>query len=559
LQRPALQVVGPENVLGIERNPYAAELARVSIWIGEIQWMRRNGFEAARNPILRTLTNIENRDAVLNTDGTRAEWPEADAVVGNPPFLGNKKMIGKLGKEYTTALRSAWADVPAGVDLVAYWFAKAWEMLLEGRLVRAGLVATQSIRRGTNRTVLRGAADIGQIFEVWSDEEWTVDGADVRVSLVCFSLAKGQKASLDGRLVDRIGADLKEVTEGPQLVPMRANKKIAGQGTISGGPFEISPSLARKMLCAPINPNGETNAAVLRPWRNGDDLTDRPTDWWIVDFGEREISEAALFEQPFEFLEKAWAYAQDERRKKNERLLREGEPKTAARWWIMQRRRDDLLKAIGGQRRYLVTPRVSKHRFFVWLDPQVIPDTRLVAFRKEDDTFAGLLHSRFHEAWSLRLAGRHGVGNDPEYVHTEIFETFPFPDGLTPDIPAAAYADHAGAKKIAASAARLNQLRENWLNPSDLVDRVPEVVPGYPDRILAKNDSAAAELKKRTLTNLYNARPAWLDHAHRELDEAVAEAYGWGDDWRAGKLTDDEILARLFRLNQERAEAEKKA
>ena len=99
----------------------------------------------------------------------------------------------------------------------------------------------------------------------------------------------------------------------------------------------------------------------------------------------------------------------------------------------------------------------------------------------------------------------------------------------------------------------MNELLKNWLKPTDLVDRVPEVVPGYPDRLLPKNDAAAVELKKRTLTNLYNARPSWLDHAHRALDEAVAEAYGWGDDWRAGKLTDDEILARLFRLNQERA------
>ncbi len=99
-------------------------------------------------------------------------------------------------------------------------------------------------------------------------------------------------------------------------------------------------------------------------------------------------------------------------------------------------------------------------------------------------------------------------------------------------------------------------MREAWLNPSDLVNRVPEVVPGYPDRILPVSPKAAATLKKRTLTNLYNARPAWLDHAHKALDEAVAEAYGWGDDWRAGKLTDDEILARLFWLNQERAKAQ---
>ncbi len=131
--------------------------------------------------------------------------------------------------------------------------------------------------------------------------------------------------------------------------------------------------------------------------------------------------------------------------------------------------------------------------------------------------------------------------------------TFPFPEGLTPDIPASAYEGDPRAQAIAAAAADLNAKREAWLNPPDLVRRVPEVVPGYPDRLLPVDDAAAAVLKKRTLTNLYNARPAWLDHAHRRLDEAVADAYGWGDDWRAGLLTDDEILARLFRLNQQRA------
>jgi type II restriction/modification system DNA methylase subunit YeeA len=145
----------------------------------------------------------------------------------------------------------------------------------------------------------------------------------------------------------------------------------------------------------------------------------------------------------------------------------------------------------------------------------------------------------------------------PRYTPSTTFETFPFPQGLTPNIPAAEYAADPRAQKIAAAAARLNELRENWLNPADLVKRVPEVVPGYPDRILPVSDAAEKELKKRTLTNLYNAKPAWLQHAHKALDEAVAEAYGWADDWRAGTLTDDEILARLFRLNQTRAGSEK--
>ena len=208
---------------------------------------------------------------------------------------------------------------------------------------------------------------------------------------------------------------------------------------------------------------------------------------------------------------------------------------------------------MSGLSRCIATPQVAKHRIFVWANAATVPDSAVVAITRDDDTTFGILHSCFHELWALRMGTFLGVGNDPRYTPSTTFETFPFPEGLTPDIPAADYAADPRAQKIAAAAARLNELRENWLNPADLVDRVPEVVPGYPDRLLPKDEAAAKVLKTRTLTNLYNARPAWLDHAHKALDEAVAEAYGWGDDWRAGALTDDEILARLFKLNQERA------
>ena len=144
------------------------------------------------------------------------------------------------------------------------------------------------------------------------------------------------------------------------------------------------------------------------------------------------------------------------------------------------------------------------------------------------------------------------MGNDPQYTPSLGFETFPFPEGLTPNIPAAYYAADPRALAIAETAARLNELRENWLNPADLVVREPEVVPGYPDRILPKDEAAAKELKKRTLTNLYNARPQWLAQAHAALDAAVAQAYGWGAEWAVG-MSDDHILARLFALNQARA------
>ena len=171
-----------------------------------------------------------------------------------------------------------------------------------------------------------------------------------------------------------------------------------------------------------------------------------------------------------------------------------------------------------------------------------------MVFARDDDTTFGILHSKFHELWSLRMCTWLGVGNDPRYTPTTCFETFPFPEGLTPNIPAADYASDPRAVAIAKAAARLNELRENWLNPPDLVKRVPEVVAGYPDRILPVDDKAAAILKNRTLTKLYNERPAWLDHAHKDLDTAVASAYGW-----EGELSDDAILERLFKLNQERA------
>ncbi len=173
--------LGPEMVLGIELSSYAAELARVSVWIGEIQWMRRNGFEAAKNPILRTLTTIENRDAVLAPDGTRAKWPNSDVVIGNPPFLGVYKMAEELGEEYTNSLRKVWPELPGAADLVTYWFAKAWSKMQSGELQRAGLVSTNSIRGGANRAVLKPIAENGNIFEAWADEAWTVDGAAVRV------------------------------------------------------------------------------------------------------------------------------------------------------------------------------------------------------------------------------------------------------------------------------------------------------------------------------------------------------------------------------------------
>ncbi len=189
----------------------------------------------------------------------------------------------------------------------------------------------------------------------------------------------------------------------------------------------------------------------------------------------------------------------------------------------------------------------------------VLRPISIVAIARDDDTTFGILHSRFHEAWSLRLGTWLGVGNDPRYTPTTTFETFPFPEGLTPDIPAAATAADPRAIRIAAAAAELDRLRRNWLHPADLGDWVPEITPTaapgeeprrYPDRFIPKSVEAAAKLKERTLTNLYNQRPPWLAAAHDALDRAVAAAYGWPED-----IATDEALAKLLALNLERAAA----
>lgn len=174
---------GTINILGLEINEYAAELARVTVWIGDLQWCQRNGRPIHKRPALHSLDAIEHRDALLNADGTEAIWPKADVLVGNPPFLGGSKKRGELGDAYFDALNAVYAQrVPGFADLVCYWFEKARTAIAAGTLVSAGLVATNSIRGGANRKVLDTICKSTRIFEAWSDEPWVNEGAAVRVS-----------------------------------------------------------------------------------------------------------------------------------------------------------------------------------------------------------------------------------------------------------------------------------------------------------------------------------------------------------------------------------------
>ena len=522
--------IGPASVKGIELNPYAAELARVSVWIGEIQWMRRNGFTASRDPILKPLETIECRDAILAPDGGEPAWPAADAVIGNPPFLGGKLLRAGLGGPYVEALQRLYG-LHGEADLVCYWFHKAGELAARGKL--AGLVATNSIRGGRNRAVLDRIAERGAIFDAWSDEPWVVDGAAVRVSLVCFGpKSEDLPRRLNGEEVPHIAADLSAGTvDLTRAAKVARNSGRAFMGDIKGGAFDVPGDLARRWLRLPANPNGRPNADVLKPWVNGMDIVRRPAGKWIVDFGhEMSEAEAALYEAPF-------AHITEHVRPARKR----GRHKARARlWWRHVSPGPKTWQALTGLSRYIATPTLSKHRLFVWLDSRVCPDHQLIVIARDDDTAFGILHSRFHEAWSLRLGT--SLGETPRYTPTTTFETFPFPAGLSPDIPAAAYAADPRAIAIAQAARRLTELRQRWLNPPEWVEWLEE--PGYPKHPIPRNQTAAQALKTRTLTTLYNTRPPWLTNAHTALDAAVAAAYGWNAD-----ITEDEALHELLTAN----------
>ena len=264
------------------------------------------------------------------------------------------------------------------------------------------------------------------------------------------------------------------------------------------------------------------------------DVTRRPAGKWIIDFGATiNEAEAALYEQPFRHVRE---HVKPVRAKNQVRALRE-------RWWRHARWVPAMVNAIKGMTRFIATTRVAKHRLFVWMDSRICPDGQLVVIARNDDTTFGILHSRFHETWSLRLGT--SLEDRPRYTPTTTFETFPFPEGLSPNVSSAEYEGEPRATAIAEAARRLVELRDRWLDPPEWVEWVDEPVSGFPKRAVARSEAAEKELRKRTLTNLYNDRPQWLDDAHVALDAAVAAAYGWSPD-----IPKEDALQALLELNR---------
>lgn len=505
-----LPLVGPWQLYGIEINSYAHDLAQMTVWIGWLQWIRFNGFGSPQDPILRPLAgNFQCKDAILDlADPERPqepEWPEVDFIVGNPPFLGGNKIRQELGDGYVDVLFQLYnGRVPAFADLCCYWFEKARAHIQAGKCKRAGLLATQGIRGGANREVLKRIKQTGDIFWAISDKDWILDGANVHVSMIGFDGGAEANRMLDGSPVTRINPDLAATANITQARSLAGNRYICFMGPSPKAPFDIDSVTARRMLEATGNPNGHPNSDVVRPVASAIDLVQVPRGKWTIDFALLSVDEAAQYEAPFEYV-KANVYPI---RSKNRRAS------YAEKWWQYAEARPGMREALRGKARFIATPAVSKHRIFVWMKPEVLCNQGTLVFAREDDYFFGVLHSRLHEVWALKLGTR--LETRPRYTPTSSFETFPlpWPPGQEPT-------DDPRFHAISEAARELAEKRDIWL------------AGAMPD-----------DKKPRTLTNLYNARPTWLELAHRKLDAAVFAAYGWPPD-----LSDAAILAKLLELN----------
>jgi len=513
--------VYPRQLLGIEIEPFAHELASVSVWIAFFQWKAAHGGEW-ETPVLQRLDNIQHGDALLNPDGTETVWPEVEFIIGNPPFLGEKRQRSRLGDVYVEQLRTTYSGrVPPTSDFVGYWVEKARAAIQAGRARRAGLVTTNSIRQPKSLAVLRRVTETGAIFDAWADLPWVQDGAAVRVSI--FSFDDGTETQRAVHFLEGEGTPQEKVhtlhiptihadlTAGVDLGSARSLPENAGrsfQGVKLVGPFDVDAATACSLLTH-SNPDGVSNTDVVKPYLDGDDVNQRRKDRWVIDFGLLEREEAERYVTPFALVEeKVRPFRQNTRRES-----------TRLRWWRYGEARPAMRAALAPLSRFLVTSEVAKHRIFAWAELGTVPSGSLVVIAADDDFTFGILSSSIHTIWALRRGQT--LEDRPRYTPTTCFDSFPFPQ------PTAAQ-----RAEVEKWARHLHTVREQLL----------------------VNDASA------TLTSLYNAltalraardatHPAYgLLVAQERLDGAVAAAYGW--EW---PLSEEEILTRLLTLNGERA------
>jgi hypothetical protein len=570
------QEVDPSQFYGIEIKPWAREIAELTLWIGFHQfWRRTHGDIQPEEPILRDTGTLENRDAVLLSQGEKrdpsrdrpdptpclrhpvtgelvpdpaakleyvalikpeeARWPAADFIIGNPPFMGQASQRDAFGDGYVDALRAAYPEVPDSADLVMYWWYKAAKEVASGRTFRAGLITTQSITQKQNRQVIADAEAKGAKV-VWAiaDHYWNDGGDDARVRVAMTVIAKDPtsatlvtvdgKASVVGTAkAPRMNADLTIHADVPKAagVALISNEGISSPGyKLHGAGFVVQREEAARLL-----ERDPGLKAVLKPYRNGNDFMKRPREAYIIDFGLMSEDDARNFPVLYDLVRDRVKPERDA----NSRAV------YAKYWWRFGEARREWRAAAVGLNRYIVTPETAKHRLFEFLPGDVAPDNSLIAIASSSADILGVLSSGIHFIWALAAGSRLGIDGTPRYNKGPCFEAFPFPDATSEQ-----------RAKIGALAEKIDAHRKAALARSDKVGMT--VMYNVVDRLRAGTALSKAEREVHQL-----AACGTLRDLHDELDRAVAEAYGW--PWPA---TGPEILDRLVALHDQRVEEERR-
>jgi hypothetical protein len=570
-----LDEVHPRQFHGIEIKPWAREIAELTLWIGYHQfWREAHGGRTPPDPILEDTGTIECRDAVLAYDAIvhrpemdrpdptprivspvtgelipdpnaklkymeyvnprPAEWPKADFIVGNPPYLGNSRQRDALGDGYVDAIRAAYYAIPDSADLVMYWWWRAAEAVRVDAQ-RAGLITTNSITQPLNRAVIESELNSGsRVIWAVADHPWIDDmqGAAVRVALTVISreslpprLAEvdDRGGAIHERTVDQLNADLSSHADVTQASSrdLLGSRGLSSDGVkLHGGGFLLTRAEATEML-----QEDSRLEAVIKPYSNGRDIASRSRGNYVIDFGLRTEAEASAFPRA---LQRVIDRVKPERVANTDRSTRE-------RWWLFGRNREQLRDAISSLERYVITVDTARHRYFLFVPTNLVVDDKIVCIAVDGSELLGVLSSAIHVAWANAAGTRLGKGNDPVYLKTRCFDPFPFP-GPAPEL----------RTRIGALAERLDAHRKDAIARDERV-----TMTGMYNVVEKLRSGEQLTPKERAIHEI--AACGVLRDLHDELDALVAEAYGW--PWPMEK---EEILERLVKLHDERVEEEKR-
>ena len=581
------ETVTLQQLLGIELNPRAAALAELVLWIGWLQWhIRARGNAAVAEPVVHDYRNIDCRDAVLAWDaqepahdaagqprtrwdgvtykrhpvtgepvpdeaaqvpqwryvGARpAAWPRADFIVGNPPFIGAASMRAALGDGYVEALRAAWPEVPESSDFVMYWWQRAARQVAAGQARRMGLITTNSLRQTFNRRVVQAALAAGTRLEMAiADHPWVDFAGNAAVRIAMSVLAPGEGEGELLTVTDErpgefgemqvtvkaqrglIHADLSIGANVAATQALQSNTGLTFRGvTLMGTGFWVEPD----------DPLIALEPQIVKPLRNGRDLTDKVRGVYAIDFYGHTLEAAReVFPNAYQ---RVLIGVKPERDQSQRASYRE-------KWWLFAEARPDMRRALESLERFVVTPMTAKHRTFQYLPAGVLPDQGLIVFAVSDSYVLGVLSSQLHIDWALATGSRLGVGNDPRYNNSRCFETFPFPDddtGLTSEL----------RQRIARLAEQIDQHRKRVLAPA--AGHAGLTLTGLYNVLAALREGRALTAKEQAIHT--QGLVGVLRELHDELDAAVRAAYGL-----PASATTDDVLAELVRLNARRAAEE---